>query len=766
MSLELNDDCQNCEELLSELWTELNPDAFTYPGYDLKQLKAPDPHIVKRILSTMGLPVENKVSCEKTLNDIKKVAAEQFVSPTVVHKQKSSELSILCTIPNALDFGFFRATIVPTASNSEVGKVAVTLKLGELIGQPGTCTIEGRGYQDFLAPIPLPKLPLGSYTLMSTLTLGGDELKTAESRLIVCPDKSYLHPELALGEKIWGISAQMYSLKRDTSKGWGIGDFTDAAELLSSAGKLGAKLVGFNPLAVLNHRDPNFGSPYSPTSRTEWNILYTDIEAVPEYTLAQSAIEHDKSITAARSRAEASRHTEFGETVDFQAVAEAKMAAFEILYNSFVLNDLSAGTERAKAFHKFCEQKGQTIEKYALYEAIQDSQQEQFPQDVIWGWPSWRDEKHQRVLNDPFSVEVEEFSRGQKNRIQFYKYIQFVTDEQLAALSSHGKREGVRLYLDIPIGTARGSVETWGEEALWSNELSIGAPPDQFADGQRWGLPPIKAQELVRRHYEPYLAPLREAMRHSDYIRIDHVLAVVRLYVMNHEDSPQDGAYLHYPVRELLSLIALESHNNKCVVIGEDLGNVPDGFRELLKESNIFSYKVQQFERSESFGEVVMASPEEYPEASLSSFAIHDTPTMVAYWNGEDIDLKVSLGLVDSEGACGMRHDRQRVRRALLNQLREYGLDKELSFRPGFETPDMDSHLAAALQSLGGLSKSQIQMIDMESLAGDSLPVNVPGVGDKSLYPVFARRQPRSTRDVLEKPFFDVVSAMKKSGRS
>jgi (1->4)-alpha-D-glucan 1-alpha-D-glucosylmutase len=206
---------------------------------------------------------------------------------------------------------------------------------------------------------------------------------------------------------------------------------------------------------------------------------------------------------------------------------------------------------------------------------------------------------------------------------------------------------GVGLYADLAVSVDRGGAEAWSNQALYALAASVGAPPDDFnLRGQDWGLPPLAPGRLRAAAYEPFIATLRANMRHTGALRIDHVMGLARLFWVPQAGEPSNGAYVHYPFEDLLGVVALESHRNRCMVIGEDLGTVPDEVRATLARAGILSYRVLFFERQNS-GD--FKPPAEYPADALVTAATHDLPTLAGYWAGRDLTLRQELGLFPAE---------------------------------------------------------------------------------------------------------------------
>jgi 4-alpha-glucanotransferase len=283
----------------------------------------------------------------------------------------------------------------------------------------------------------------------------------------------------------------------------------------------------------------------------------------------------------------------------------------------------------------------------------------------------------------------------------------------------------VGLYVDLAVGAAREGADAWGNPEVIVQQAKVGCPPDPFNMlGQDWAIPPLHPHLLRERAYQPFIAMLRANMRHAGALRIDHVMGLMHLFWIPADGTPAHGAYVQYPFEDLLALVALESQRAQCLVVGEDLGTVPDGFRERMAEANILSYRVLYFERAGDR----YKRPGEYPALALACVSTHDLATLWGYWQGADIHLKQSLDQYPSAKAVevekGARvHDRY----LLLKALAAEGL------LPAGRDPDnvdglpMDSRLAAALHTYLARSPAQILLVQIDDLMEEEEQINLPG---------------------------------------
>ncbi len=443
--------------------------------------------------------------------------------------------------------------------------------------------------------------------------------------------RAFLPEPLASGGRAWGFSLNLYSLR--SQRNWGIGDFSDLRSFLRIAASLGASYVGINPLHALAPLEPSGASPYGPTSRFFLNPLYIDIEAVPEY----ARIAGRRSARQRVARREALAALRAVPLIDYPAVAAQKQAALRELYHAFI----KCGDERRAQFDVFAAREGLRLERFAQYEALDEFLT---GDAAAHGWFAWPQQ-----YRDPASPAVERFAREERKRIDFYRYAQFVADEQLSAVQTEGSALGVRLYRDLAVGVEASGPDVWSDRSAYVLAETIGAPPDALGpNGQNWGLPPPDPLTIAENGAERFAQLLRANMRHAGALRLDHVMSLTRLFRIPLGRTARDGSYVEYPLEALLAAVERESVRARCAVIGEDLGNVPDGFRERMEETQILSYRLLPFER-ESDGR--FKAPDSYPRLALATAGTHDLPTLAGWALGRDIEVRREAGLLSADAA-------------------------------------------------------------------------------------------------------------------
>ncbi|MBK8210438.1 MAG: 4-alpha-glucanotransferase [Rhodospirillales bacterium] len=560
--------------------------------------------------------------------------------------------------------------------------------------------VDGREVRRYDVPLSVT-LPCGYHTVCA------EAHAEEQTLLIVAPRRCWLPPELDAGGRTWGLSAQLYSLRRPGN--WGIGDFTDLRQLVDAAADLGATVIGLNPLHALFLARPDEASPYSPSSRLFLNPLYIDVEAIAEFAACSEAQAlaraHEGELAAARA----------GGSVAYRQIKPIKLAVLEKVYACFAREQGTAAEARRKDFEHFRAEHGEALRRYALFEVLC----EEFDGKA---WQQWPDGF--RRPSDPL---VAEFARTHAVRVEFFEFLQWQADRQLAAAQARalGRGLAVGIYRDLAVGADRSGADAWSDQEVIVQDAKVGCPPDPFNMlGQDWGIPPLHPLTMRAQCYQPFIAMLRANMRHAGGLRIDHVMGLMHLFWIPMGGTPADGAYVKYPFDEMLAILALESQRHRCLVVGEDLGTVPEGFREKMAAANVLSYRVLYFEKEGDR----FRQPEEYPGLALACVTTHDLATLEGFWRGADIDLKQRLALYPSADAeSGERnarlHDRWLLLQALRGQeLLPNGLDPD-----NIDGTPMSPQLIAAMHAYLARSPASILLVQIDDLMREQEQINLPG---------------------------------------
>jgi 4-alpha-glucanotransferase len=564
--------------------------------------------------------------------------------------------------------------------------------------------------------------------------------------LVVSPLQCYEPEAIQRGRRLWGVAVQLYTVR--SRRNWGIGDFEDLKALVGWLAPRGAGFIGLNPLHALAPAEPARASPYSASSRHFLNILYIAVTAVPELedcAAAQLRLQEPAFQGRLRLLRDAT-------LVDYAGVAQIKLEILRLLFDEFCQRHVAAGTERAVAFKSFVAAGGQLLQLHVRFDAL--DRHLVSTQGTRSGWLSWPAE-----FRDPHSSACERFAAEHSGEIEFYLYLQWLAHEQLAAAQGRARELGmaIGLYGDYAVGTHPSGSETWVDQHGYRLGAEIGAPPDPLAHrGQGWGLPPPDPVVMESQHLEGFVRLLRNNMRYYGALRLDHVMSLFRLWWVAAGHSPVDGAYVHYPLDLLLANLVLESARCACVVVGEDLGVVPDEVRRAMAQFGLYHYKVLLFEKDAGR----YRRPDEFVRRALATVTTHDMPTLRSFWDGRDIELRRDLHLYPTvELEQEVRNARARDRQALLAALEEQGLAPA---SPATSDQPFSPELARAIHVYLARSSSILASIQIEDLIGMEDPVNVPGTDRE--YPNWQRKltldiEDLETRADLAALFADLTQA-------
>jgi 4-alpha-glucanotransferase len=548
-------------------------------------------------------------------------------------------------------------------------------------------------------------------TLIGALSHGRTAPKPLEPAPAVAPMRAWQGD----GRRHWLLAVQLYSLR--SARNGGIGDFTDLKVLIAIAASHGAAGIGLNPLHALFPDRPEQASPYAPNSRLFLNVLYIDVDAVPEF--------------AGPSGGAAIGALHGGALVDYAAVARAKLMALRLAYKRFRANGDSA---RRADFEAFRAAQGEALLRFACFEVLRTYHAMPWPE-----WPTpWR---------RPAREELERFRREHLAECEFQEFLQWTADRQLAECQAAAKALGmaVGLYIDVAVGIDPHGADAWSQQEAVLSAISVGAPPDEFNPaGQKWGLAPFNPDAVAADDFAPMRQLLAAAMRHAGAIRLDHVLGLKRVFMIPHGARAVDGAYVRFPFEALLRVVAEESVRFRCSVIGEDLGTVPDGFRDTMAKWGLWSYRVMLFERD---GDGRFKPPEAYPAEALATFNTHDLPSFRGWREGHDLVTKRGLGLDPGE-SDDARAGAQRTLREMLGARGQ-----------GYASDDL-----AAVACFLGATPSRLVAIALDDIVGAVEQINIPGTMHE--HPNWRRKLPVELEDLQgHDAFARIGAAFAKTGR-
>lgn len=546
---------------------------------------------------------------------------------------------------------------------------ATTLPVGQacqwsLLDEAGALVAEGRADTD----MDLPALPVGYFDLrVQGDGWSGDTFVL--SRPLRAPE---LYGQAGL-QRCWGATGALYGLRSDQNGG--LGSYADLGQAAAVLGKAGAQFLGVNPLHALGWAMDEIISPYSPSHR---GMVNTDHIALPEGlgpTPAAALIDH-------------------------AAFREGHRAALDTAFSAF-----RSGAERDD-FETWRATCGTDTTTFALFEAISERHGPDFRK-----WPA--------ALQSPGAAAIE--AAGE--RADFHLWLQWMAQSQIAEAQAMARGSGMSLglYLDLAVGPRPDGAEVWMNAATIAKGVTIGAPPDHLSpEGQSWALAAHAPGPLAAARYAPLRAMLRSLMAHCGLLRIDHALGLLRSYWLPEDGSP--GGYITQPLDALLAVIAIEAQRSGCLVVGEDLGLVPEGFRRAMNEAGLYSYAVWQFEGNDA-GEIMPAA--QLPSYSLACFGTHDTPTLQGFWHGTDIEWWHGVGWIGGSERLQRHAHRSRQRASL----------RRLSGLPSDADP---AAIAETLQANLARSPAQLVSVQLDDVFGELEAQNLPGTIDE--HPNWRRR--------------------------
>lgn len=508
-----------------------------------------------------------------------------------------------------------------------------------------------------------------------------------ETLVISAPRRAFVDPRPG---RTWGVFLPLHALH--SRRSWGAGDLGDLGRLAEWVGGLGGRTVAVLPLLAALLDEPFDPSPYAPASRLFWNEFFVDAERAPEMRRCPEArsLLRSPEFRAERDRLRGSP------LVDYRAGMALKRGVLEALARSFFD---SAPPPRRAALPKFLGVRPEAAD-YARFRAAVERH---------GPWPSWPARMREGDLR-PGDFDEE--------AARYHLYVQLLAHEQLRALSAKGRRGGAGLALDLPLGVHPLGYDAWRHRDLFAEGVSTGAPPDDFfTKGQNWGFAPLHPERIRERGYGYLIACLRHHLRFASVLRIDHAMSLHRLFWIPDGMAPKDGVYVRYRAEELYAILCLESHRNRAVLVGEDLGTVPPEVRPAMDRRAIHRMHVLQLE----------ASPRRPPRRpsplSQASLNTHDMPTFAAFWEGLDLSLRSELGLLKPREARAEARRRRAVRDALIHLLKREG-----RLEGGRTGPETGDALRACLAHLAA-SPARMVLVNLEDLWLETRPQNVPGTG-------------------------------------
>ncbi len=644
----------------------------SYYGVDGRRQQA-SPGTLLSAVRALGAPIESEREVPAALRERRQKLWQRLLEPVAVARDRGPA-EIPLRLPAAM-----ATRSADCALGLEVGEVRAWKQPLADVPTLRLEVIQGVEFQDKRLRLPAG-LPFGYHRL--SVTVG----RTSSEALVVsAPSRAY---EDSRPRRDWGLLAPLYALH--SARSWGAGDFADLRAFVRWVAGLGGSVVATLPFLAAFLDEPFEPSPYAPVSRLMWNEFFIDVTAAPELERCPGA---QATAGSLRSGPELSR-LRSERLVDYRRTMALKREVLEDLAGHF----FEERSPRRDAFDIFLSEHPE-VEDYARFRAVGERLKKPWTQ-----WPA--------SLRDGV-VRPGDYDERAK---RYHLYVQWLAREQLAEVAETCRARGVRLHLDLPLGTNPSGYDVWRERGLFVEGASAGAPPDMFfPNGQNWGFPAPDPWAQREQGYRYFIASLRHHLEHAGSLRIDHVMGLHRLYLIPSGEDARAGVYVRYPADELYAILCLESHRYGTVIVGEDLGTVPQMVRTEMDRHGLRRSYVLQIEPTVSedrpFGRI--------PRSSVAGLNTHDLPPFASFWRCLDIRRREDLGVLPRKAAAKERRLRRTFRGALIAYLRWQGL---LATRRA----DAGAVHGACLSFLS-TSAADTLLVNLEDLWQETASQNVPG---------------------------------------
>lgn len=563
--------------------------------------------VLVAVLKALGIDASNDGAIEQSMESILRDRRSRLVAPTVLHAVgKPSKVLVNVGVLEAP-----QASITLEDGSEFAGKIAYGAGDGSIHEIDDTFVST--------SSVILPEgLPAGYHTLHVRV---GE--RTQDATVISAPEKIELLDDMKEGS-LWGWMSQLYSIRSNGS--WGVGDYEDLKTLLvESKRRTGADFMLINPMHAAEPVPPLTPSPYLPISRRFINFSYIRPESVPEYATLNP--DGKKQVDELHARVEPLNGD--AQVIDRDAMWRAKMHALWIIFTS------GRTAERQTQFKEYLAGCGDELESYATWCLCYDK----------WGAPNGRPDNWERMFNRD-SVEIRELRDRFPDTLEFYRWLEWVATEQLHAAQQAAREAGMKIGIvaDMAVGVHPSGSDVWWNPECFAKGATVGAPPDYFnQQGQDWSQPPLNPIELENTGYLTYRHMVQGMFAHAGAVRIDHILGLFRLWWIPSGHTPKDGAYVQYDSEIMLGILALEASRAHGVVVGEDLGVVPDHVSTSLSAHQVLGCAVEWFEQMDG----KFRAPKDWREFSLASVNTHDLPPAAGYLAYEHVELRERLGLIE-----------------------------------------------------------------------------------------------------------------------
>jgi 4-alpha-glucanotransferase len=686
------------------------------------------PETAKAVLKSLGVDASNPAHLERAIDDRLWREWSRPLAPTIVIGDRPP-IEIPVQLP--ADLQSPTACLEIHFENGISSRFDLPLASSPVIGE---ATVRGRHFVRKRLEWP-DEIPLGYHNV--TLRIGQEI--ACDARLIAGPGRAW-QPHWLEPRRTAGIGVSLYALR--SSRNWGCGDFTDLHALIDwAARELSVTFVGLNPLHAIPNRQPFNTSPYLPNCSYYRNPIYLDIEKIDDFSRspwAQRMLASDRL----RAEIEALRASGF---IEYERVHRLKTRFLKILFRRFLLLEFPHETARAREFRSYIEREGDLLHRFAVHSALDETIHKR--DRNIWNWPSWPE-----PYRKPDSPATAEFAERHWRSVLYHKYVQWQIDLQLEATQKYARKRGLRigLYHDLALAVDRFGCDLWSHRHLYVSGCRVGSPPDKFAPkGQDWAFPPPNSGQHFIDAYQLFAESVRKNCRHGGALRIDHVMRFFRLYWIPDGMDATQGTYVRDRFEDLLQIVALESVRNMVLVVGEDLGTVPDSVRETLARFGILSYRLFYFEQDKDGR---FRKPAEYPRQALVSITTHDLPTLAGFWSGRDIEARRSAGLLPGDGAYRrMLEDRAHDKQKMLDLLFDGEHLPAWFPRNARDVPELTGELHNAVVGFLASTPSMMLLLNMEDIFKETQQQNLPGTTAE--YPNWRRKMRYSIEELPANEF-------------
>ncbi|TGM86756.1 4-alpha-glucanotransferase [Leptospira licerasiae] len=530
------------------------------------------------------------------------------------------------------------------------------------------------------------------------------------SVLVIHPEKCYSTQEQ---KKKLGVSVQLYAVRSELNDG--IGDFRDLQALANYCYKSGYRVLSINPIHFpYPIPNPDF-SPYFSWNRFFKDYLYVHLPWVfKDLSLPKTS----KRYFAERDKFHKKETS--GKYINFESVHEFKLGYLYRAYSEFISSNAPTAKRNMREFLLFVSEKGESLLSHAYWT-------EKLSADRFY---------ERKSIQSNIKSENTEKTSKKKDYRNFIYFLAWITEVQWVRVLDYFKERNLILFGDLAVGSDPNGPEVRSFSMDFASSARVGAPSDLFSPaGQNWGVPPSIPRRMVETGFEHFIQLVRNNMIEDGMLRIDHALGLFRLYWI---PQGSKGGYISYPSEYLLKILALESHRKRCVLVAEDLGNVPTEIKEKLMDFGLYSFRVLYFEQRHGEGFI---PPDRYPPRSVSVHNTHDLPTLKGYWDGFDIEFRKRTSLWDEETSRAYSSGREKEKREILNLLKNEKIFVEEEKGKGFIVS-----LRNGMFELLERTSSEYSIFSLHDILMDEEQANFPGTSDE--YPNWKIRYSKDLREL------------------